>query len=183
MNSRKALTSRHGLRAIKHKVFIAFACALALSGIVNILMLATPLYMMQVFDRVLTGQQIETLVLLTVMAVAAYVTYGFLDWGRNQVLARAAAWMERRAAEDVLRAGLDARLSGDVGGADAAWDLTKIRNVIAGKALYPFLDLPWAVLFHIVLWMANVWLGFYALICALIVTAVVVMGNTSLLSG
>src|SRR5262245_10757083 len=73
----------------------AFLTAGLFSLFINVLMLAGPLYMLQVYDRVLTSQSIPTLVALTVLLVVLYVALGLLEGVRSQVLNRVAGRLDR----------------------------------------------------------------------------------------
>src|SRR3954449_13290904 len=73
----------------------AFASVAIFSGVVNLLMLAGPLYMLQVYDRVLGSRSVPTLVALTVFLVGAYAFQGLLDAIRGRVVVRAATLLDR----------------------------------------------------------------------------------------
>src|ERR671935_2524711 len=76
----------------------AFASVSLFSGVVNLLMLAGPLYMLQVYDRVLSSRSVPTLVALSIFLVGAYAFQGALDLIRSRVVVRAAAALDRRLA-------------------------------------------------------------------------------------
>src|SRR5215207_320509 len=72
----------------------AFGSVALFSGVVNILMLAGPLYMLQIYDRVLASRSIPTLVALTVFLVGAYAFQGVLDLIRTRVVVRLATLLD-----------------------------------------------------------------------------------------
>jgi ABC-type multidrug transport system fused ATPase/permease subunit len=76
----------------------AFGSVALLSGIVNLLMLAGPLYMLQVYDRVLSSRSVPTLVALSIFLVGTYVFQGVLDLIRSRVVVRAAMLLDQRLA-------------------------------------------------------------------------------------
>ena len=164
---------------IRRQLTGAFLWALFLSAGTNILMLTSPLYMMQIFDRVLTGRHEETLVMLSLIAFGAYATYGLLDWARNQLMARAGSWFENALSETVIRAGLQSTLAGRPVGGQAIRDLGQVRSVIAGRALLPFFDLPWAVGFLLLLFALDPLMGGYALLSAFVLAILAVLGEWS----
>jgi ABC-type protease/lipase transport system fused ATPase/permease subunit len=82
------------------------------SGAVNLLQLTIPLYMMQVFDRVVAARSADTLLWLTLIALAALLLLAALEAVRDQVMARVAAWAEHRAAPDAFALAVEARLRG-----------------------------------------------------------------------
>ena len=94
----------------------AFWSVALFSGIVNLLMLAGPLYMLQIYDRVLSSRSVPTLIALTVFLVGAYAFQGSLDLIRSRVVVRAAALLDQRLAltvhAAVVRLGIASRHPG-----------------------------------------------------------------------
>ena len=90
------------------------------SACVNLLILSVPIYMMQLYDRVLATRSIDTLLVLTVMVAVALVVLGFLDALRGRLISRAGSWLDRElggpvlsgAVADALRAGGGASAQG-----------------------------------------------------------------------
>src|SRR5499427_10934850 len=74
----------------------AFWSVAVFSAVVNILMLAGPLYMLQVYDRVLSSRSVPTLIALSVLLVGAYGFQAMLDLIRSRIVVRAAALLDRR---------------------------------------------------------------------------------------
>ena len=83
----------------------AFWSVALFSGLVNLLMLAGPIYMLQVYDRVLASRSVPTLVALTVFLVGAYAFQGMLDLIRSRIVVRSAALLDQRLGDTVHRAG------------------------------------------------------------------------------
>ena len=75
-----------------------------MSVAINLLMLALPLYMLQIFDRVLSGRSLETLVMLTLAVFFALGIMGSLDACRTVMLARFGDWLERRLSRPLMLA-------------------------------------------------------------------------------
>ena len=92
----------------------AFIGVGAFSLIINLLMLTTSLYMMQIFDRVLSGQSRETLLYLTIIAILAVAVLGTLDMIRSRILGRVGNWVERSLSSSVYLKGLDNAVTGRV---------------------------------------------------------------------
>jgi len=76
---------------LRFRPFLAYAALFSL--FTNILLLVPALYMLQVFDRVMTTGRVETLVLLTIITAAALLVYGLLDAFRGAILLRTGAWL------------------------------------------------------------------------------------------
>ena len=87
----------------------AFASVAVFSGVVNLLMLAGPLYMLQVYDRVLNSRSVPTLVALSLLLVGAYAFQGALDLIRSRVVVRSAAVLDQRLALAVHGAVINAQ--------------------------------------------------------------------------
>jgi ABC-type protease/lipase transport system fused ATPase/permease subunit len=73
---------------------------------INVLILTSPIYMMQVYDRVLSSGRLETLVLLTAIAAVAIFVLGLLEMVRNKILVRIGQWLDRRLSPELIRASL-----------------------------------------------------------------------------
>lgn len=83
-----------------------FIPVFAFSFVFNLLMLVSPIYMMQVFDRVLTSGRTETLLVLTVIAVFALLILGQMDTYRQRILTRIGIWLDQALSLRVLTASL-----------------------------------------------------------------------------
>jgi PrtD family type I secretion system ABC transporter len=142
----------------------AFAGVAMFSGVVNLLMLAGPLYMLQVYDRVLTSRSVPTLVVLSILLVGAYAFQGALDLIRSRVVVRAAALLDGRLAHAVhgavinLAVGTKHRAEGP----QPVRDLEQIRTFMTGNGPIAFIDLPWIPVFLFICALVHPWLGITA---------------------
>jgi len=132
-------------------VFLGF-----MSLLVAMLMLTGPLYMLQLYDRVLVSGSVDTLVLLTVLAGVAFVTYGVLEATRMQAARRFGLWLENDLSDAALQAA--ARSAEPVRPHE---DLARVRDGFQTPALFGFLDLPFAILFLAAMAILHPWLGIY----------------------
>lgn len=126
---------------------------LAFSFAINLLVLAVPIFMIQIFDRVLVSHSFETLTVLAIGAIAALVVMSALDLVRGRILSRAALKLEDSLGQDLLAKQRQARLG----------DVAKLRQFIAGPMMITILDAPWVPLFLIVIYMLHPTLGLIAL--------------------
>lgn len=144
--------------------------AFVFGGGVNILFLASPLFMMQVYGRVLESGSIETLVFLGIALLLALLAMGGVDAARGRLLARAGTRIERLLTEPVTRGSLSA---GDGILRRTFEDLDLIRRFFAGGSAMTLMDLPWTLAFFAVLFLLHPILGLVATIgAALILSAV-----------
>ena len=120
----------------------------------NVLMLALPLYMLQVYDRVLPSQSRETLLYLSIIAAVSLAVLGLIEGVRSVLANRAAARFDEAVSEPVLAKALE---PGAKGGANIqpVRDVAAIRNAIASRLVFNLLDLPFALLFVAVLYLIH----------------------------
>src|SRR5260370_1939908 len=116
---------------------------------INLLALVSPLYMLQVYDRVLGSRNEWTLVFLTVIAVFLYLVYGSLETLRARVLIRGGARFENMLRSPLFEASFMATLGrrSGAGGAQAFRDPAAAPDFLTGPAILAFLDMPLLPLF------------------------------------
>ena len=130
----------------------------------NGLMLTVPLYMLQIYDRVLTSRSEETLVMLTVVAAGMLATAGLLELARSRVLVRIGMRFDARLNAEAFAALHRVRLAGGRNmGERPIRDLETVRNLLAGTGLIAFFDAPWTPIFIAVIFLFHPYLGFVAL--------------------
>jgi PrtD family type I secretion system ABC transporter len=166
------ITAEHVLpRDATRVVRRVLVAAAALSGGLNILLLAPAIYMYQVYDRVLATQHVETLIALTLIALLALVLLGALDGVRGAVGARLGAWLERALSGPLLEATVNgAHLTGTLRGAQPLRDLAIVRGAVGG-ALWPLLDAPWTPIFFAIAFMIHPLLGWVGILGGLLLLA------------
>ena len=136
----------------------------AFSAISNLLMLVPSLYMLQVYDRVLASRNELTLLMLTVIMLAAYIAMSALDLVRSFVLVRVGARFDMELNKRIYTAAFEQnlkRVGGNAG--QALQDLTNIRQFLTGNALFAFFDAPWFPVYLIVIFVFEPTLGMFAL--------------------
>jgi ATP-binding cassette subfamily C exporter for protease/lipase len=140
----------------------------AFSGGVNLLFLASPIYLVEVYNRVIPSGSIPTLVGLSIALVIALATMVVFDAVRARILIRAAARLDRILAHRVFQAVIDlAPRNGAVArNAQMLRDLDQFRSALAGHGAQFFFDVPWMPLFLLVLFLINPVLGAVALVGA-----------------
>ena len=132
----------------------AFKSVGAFSAIINLLMLAPSLYMLQVYDRVLASGNRTTLLMLTLLMVGAFLAIGALELIRSFVLIRIGARLDQRLSERVYTAAFEQnlkRVGGNAGQALA--DLTNLRQFLSGSGPLAFFDAPWFPIYLLVIFL------------------------------
>ncbi len=148
------------------------------SLVLNLLMLAGPLYMLQVYDRVLTSQNMDTLIALTLLLGGVFVVSGLLDLMRVRILSRLGARFELKIGAPLLQASIRRRLQGQSAATDnIAVDITGLRDFISGSTLVAFFDAPWIPLYLAVLYVLHPYLGALGLAGALTLTILALINN------
>ncbi|KAF1011740.1 MAG: Type I secretion system ATP-binding protein PrsD [Pseudomonas fluorescens] len=142
------------------------------SAVINLLMLAPALYMLQVYDRVLASGNQMTLLMLTLMILGLFGLMGALEWVRSQVVIRLGTQMDMRLNQRVYDAAFEAQLAGSPQSAGQALnDLTTLRQFATGQALFAFFDAPWFPVYLLVIFLFHPWLGVLALVGAMMLVA------------
>lgn len=131
---------------------------------VNLLGLTVPIFLMLVFDRVLSSHNLDTLALLTLMAGASVLTLALLDFARALIGTRLGAWLEGRAAPEAFERSVAAGLAGDEAAAQPLRDLATIRNFLGGAAPYAVLDGMWMPVYLLVVAYLHWGLGLVGLV-------------------
>ena len=157
---------------------VIFAIAL-ISGVVNVLALTSPLFMLQVYDRVLASGSVPTLVGLAVLAVGLYLFQSLLDVIRARVLLRIGERFDLefsgRVHDAVVCLPLRKRMPGD--GLQPLRDLDNVRGFLSGQGPTAFFDLPWMPLYLGICFLFHVWIGVTALVGAIILVSLTVLTN------
>ncbi len=149
------------------------------SAFVNILMLTGPLYMLQIYDRVLPSRSEETLLALTILISSLYAFMGILDYVRGRVAARIGAKMQSKLDAQVFRATLRRSVHSAERSAPSSGlkDLEAIQRLLSSPVIFAVFDMPWAPLFIFVIYTFNPMLGHLALAGALFIVAVTVLNQ------
>jgi len=153
--------------------------ALAFSGCINLLMLATPLYTLHVFRSVVPQDSTATLLLVSLVAVAALLTLAILESVRDSILLRAGLWLDHHLGEHLLS-------NGAQNGASAAElmrdtsALHRFRAFLTGGLASPVLDAPWTPVFIAALFLIHPTFGAIAAGAAGLMIAVA-LAQTSVL--
>lgn len=157
------------LKACQNGLITVFVVSL----VVNLLMLTTPLFMLQVFDRVLISHSRETLIFLLLLALFALVILAVLDALRGLLLVKVSDWLEARLAPDLLNDAVATRLRTGEASVQGLRDLTTFRQFMCGSGITSLFDAPWTPIFLLTLYLLHPLLGGFALVGTI---ALVVLG-------
>ncbi len=136
----------------------------AFSAVINVLMLTPSLYMLQVYDRVLSSGNQMTLLMLTLLVTGLYLFSGVMEWARSLTVIRMGTRLDLSLNQRVFDAAFEHNLKyGDERAGLALNDLTTLRQFATGNALFALFDAPWFLLFLGVVFLLHPWLGWLAL--------------------
>jgi len=140
------------------------------SFFVNLLMLTGPIYMLQVYDRVLASRSVETLIVISLIMAWLYICMGFLDFCRSRVLVRVANKFEKTLGKRTFRIWLKQGLMGRSAIRHKPLnDLSTIRQFLSGNAPGTFFDLPWVPIYIAAIFVLHWQLGLLALAGSIVI--------------
>jgi ATP-binding cassette subfamily C protein/ATP-binding cassette subfamily C exporter for protease/lipase/ATP-binding cassette subfamily C protein EexD len=149
------------------------------SIVTNLLMLAFPIYMLQVYDRVLTTSHADTLLMLTVIVGGALLIMACIDGLRTAMTLRIGGWLVDRLGPVYLASGVRARLMGRAASSSLLTDLTEVRNFISTQGLTFFCDSPWVPVFVVIIWLIHPYLGALAAVTAVLLLIISIVNEAA----
>jgi ATP-binding cassette, subfamily C, bacterial PrsD len=143
------------------------------SGCINVLMLTSSIYMLQVYDRVLTSRSIPTLIGISLIVLAAFILQGILDAIRGRMLARTGAQFDEALSPSVfdMMRKLPLRGARSDQAMQGVRDIDTVRGFLGSAGPTAFFDMPFMPLFFIGCFLLHPYLGLLALVGGLIIVA------------
>lgn len=156
-------TSRRMLGQIRRAVFVAFL----FSGCINVLMLALPLYTLQIFENVVPTGSIETLLVLSAIVGGAVLALALIETARDRIMLRAGVWIDHELGQHILENGLKSGTAASELSSDAR-ALGRLRAFLTSPAMMPLFDAPFVPLFLLILIALHPWIGLVAATAAVL---------------
>lgn len=157
-------TNRTELGQAIHQFKKTFYSLTAFSCVINFLGLTPALFMLQVYDRVLSSRNETTLLMLVLLAGGLYLISALLEFARSRVLIRVGNKLDMTLNQRVFTAAFERNLRQSGGNPSQALnDLTTIRQFMAGNSLFAFIDTPWTPIYMGVAFLVHPALGFVML--------------------
>lgn len=154
----------------------AFVSLGIFSMFINLLMLTGPLFMLQIYDRVLTSGSVPTLVALSVLAIVLYASYGFLEFIRSRLLVRVGRIVDEVMRDRVFDAVSYHALRQTTGvRTTPLHDLQTIRSFLQSNGPNAFLDMPWAPIYLAVIFLMHFVLGLASTIAAVLLVIIAII--------
>lgn len=169
----------NGPEAAFRGMFGLFASVAVFSIFVNLLMLVGPLYMLQVYDRVLPSRSEETLLALTILIAALYSFQGMLDYARARVAARIGVLAQSRLDARVFRAVLRRSVVSSERSKPSSGlkDLEAVQKLLGSPVLFAVFDMPWAPVYIFAIFTFHPYLGYLSIGGGLILVGVTMLNQ------
>ena len=161
---------------------IVFVYSMMFGMFTNILMLATPLYSMQVLDRVLGSSNKDTLLMLTLVICLALLVLAALQGARSFVMMRMDSWLESQLSPLILQytiASASENKSSGSGGSQNLRELNTLKMFLTSPQFIIMLDTPWSIIFMIVLFALHYTMGILAVIGGTILVLITILNEVS----
>lgn len=155
----------------------SFAWVALFSAGVNILMLTGPLFMLQVYDRVLSSGSVPTLIGLFAIVVVLFAFLGFYDYLRVRLMSRAGYRLDNELGDHGFRHWMATGLTANPAHRRPLNDLAVIRGFLSSPAMLGLFDIPWVPFYLLVVFIVHPWLGVLTLFGALVVTGIALLGQ------
>ena len=154
------------------------AATVVFSFFVNLLMFVGPMYMLQVYNRVLASRSENTLIMISLIAVGLIVAYALLEFVRARILVRAGLQFDDVIASPLFHRVVKAQLSHpQLGGRNALGDIDRVRDFITGQGILSFFDAPWCPLFLFLCFVFHPWIGVVATAGAIVIFALALLNE------
>jgi len=162
-----------GLRAIKQNLMIVMIFTIA----TNVLVLAIPIYLFQISDRVLTSRSVDTLIMLTALIVGAVILQAVFDGVRRMILMRTAVEVAAQLGAPILSAAARASLHSNGREYQTLGDLQQLRSFLVSGTLLSFLDAPIAPFFLLAVFLIHPHLGSIVIASALVLLVITLLNQ------
>ncbi|WP_151704812.1 type I secretion system permease/ATPase [Nitrincola alkalilacustris] len=149
------------------------------SMFVNLLMLVPALYMLQLYDRVITSGSVSTLVMLTLVMLLLMTTMGGLEWVRSRIMVRVSTRIDTLLGGRLYDVSFKQALhtGGMQASAQPLMDLTGLRQFITGNGLFAFFDSPWVPIYIAIMFMFHPWFGWMAVFSVIVLTTLAIINE------
>ena len=152
------------------------------SFVLNMLMLVVPLYMLQVYDRVLNSGSMETLAAISILAAGLLILLGLFDWLRHRIMVRTGNSFDKKYGEAFFNASFATELRPQQPGNQhrgALSDLDSLRRYLTGSESFGLFDLPWIFVYLLALYLFHPWLGMVGIVGVVVLFIIAVLDDVT----
>ncbi len=159
----------------------AFYTAAFFSLFINLLMITPAIYMLQVYDRVLSSGSESTLLVITLLLVFLFIAMGLLEWMRSLILVRVSSKLETLLNSRLFTVSFKQALysGGQNSNGQPLEDLTALRQFMTGNGLFAFFDMPWIPIYMAILFLFHPAIGWLAVATAIILVVFAIFNEKS----
>lgn len=142
------------------------------TAIINLLYLVPSIYMLEVYDRVMTSSNTATLLFLTIIILFLYLMMSALEYVRSAMVIKIGEQIDLSLNQRIYNASFSQNLKPKkINAGQAINDLTVIRQFVTGNGLFAFFDAPWFPIYLVVIFLFNVWMGAFALFSVVVLVS------------
>ncbi len=156
-----------------------FFYAALFSASINVLMLTPIIYMLQVYDRVVSSGSMTTLSMLTLFMLLLLASSGSFEWVRSRILIGVNARLEKNLRDPVAELAFKSTLhtGNPDGSAGAMSDLISLRQFITGPGVFAMMDAPWTPIYIIVMFVFHPFFGYAAILTSLVLVTLAIVNQ------
>ncbi|MEO1953363.1 MAG: type I secretion system permease/ATPase [Campylobacterales bacterium] len=147
---------------------------------INLLMLVPSIYMLQLYDRVMTSRSEDTLIMLTSIVLVLFVTMALLDIVRSRMLVKIGNKLDSLLSQRVFNTLFE--LANKHPGKASSMplnDLTQVRQFMTGNGIFAFFDTPWIPIYVALLFMFHPVLGYFSIFAAIVLVSLTIFNEYS----
>lgn len=141
---------------VKYILFLGFLS--------NILMLSLPLFSMQVLDRILASQNLNTLIILFILTLISLILLSFIQGLRSLIVNKLGCLVEKKLSKTLFLNSIKSSISSNYHNFQFLRDLQIIKTFISTSGLISFLDIPWSLIFIFSAFIFNIYIGFSVIV-------------------
>ncbi|MCC8368971.1 MAG: type I secretion system permease/ATPase [Rickettsia endosymbiont of Oxypoda opaca] len=172
MNKNNVITNKNPLVQALEQCKTAFWIVFWFAFVINVLMLITPLYSLQVLDRVLGSGNLSTLLFLSIIIAYVYFVYGLLQVARSFTLIKVGEWLDRTVAPVVFSISISAAATrSNMGSSQLLRDFQTVKTFLTSTGINTLFDAPWSIIYIIVIFLINKYLGAITVLGAVIIVS------------
>lgn len=166
----KNLSKLNAFQQILHKCRPVFWIIFGFAFCINILMLITPLYSLQVLDRVIGSGNLHTLLMLSLINGLVYLIYSVLQIVRSFTLIKVGEWLDNNASPTLFSHSVaSSAIKQTVGARQLLQDFQAVKQFLTSSGINTILDAPWSIAYIIAIFMIHRYIGYATLVGAVII--------------
>jgi ATP-binding cassette subfamily C protein len=172
MNKNNKLNKDNPLVLALDKCKAAFWIVFWFALVINLLMLITPLYSLQVLDRVLGSGNLSTLLFLSIVIAYVYFVYGLLQIARSFTLIKVGEWLDRTVAPIIFSSSISAAATRvNMGSSQLLRDFQSVKTFLTSTGINTLFDAPWSIIYIIVIFLIHPYIGIITVFGAILIVS------------